>query len=72
MFHGRKTFPISVKVLERCFGDATRRKITEAVLIDELSNDQTMNGKTEWRYVKLNKLSTTNWRQTYLASDDIE
>ena len=56
-----KTFPVSVKVLERCFGDATRRKITEAVLIDELSTNETMNGKAEWTYVKLNKLSTANW-----------
>ena len=60
LYHGGKTFPVSVKVLERCFGDATRRKITEAVLIDELSTNETMNGKAEWTYVKLNKLSTAN------------
>ena len=60
LFHGGNTFPVSIKILDRCFGDATRRKITEAVFIDELSNDQTMNGKAEWTYVKLNKLSTTN------------
>ena len=31
--------------------------ISEAVLIDELSAEETMNAKNEWTYVKLNKLS---------------
>ena len=39
-----------------CFGKPTRRKNTEAVLIDELSDDQTMNNEKEWTYTKLNKL----------------
>ena len=60
LFHEGQSFPVSIKILKRCFGNATERKITEAVLIDELSGNQTMNGKSEWTYVKLNKLSTTN------------
>ena len=60
IFHGGKSFPVSIKLLKRCFGDPTGRKITEAVLIDKLSNDQPMNGKNEWTYVKLNKVWTTN------------
>ena len=47
-----------VKILKNCFGDPTTRKITESVLIDELTTEQTMNGKAEWTYIKLNKLST--------------
>ena len=60
LYHGGRTFPVSVKIIERSFGDATRRKIAEAVHIDELSTNETMNGKAEWTYVKLNKLSTAN------------
>ena len=43
-----KTFPVSIKVLKKCYGDPTGRRIAEAVLIDKLSSDQTMNGKDEW------------------------
>ena len=50
-------FPVSVKILKNCFGDPTTRRITEAVLIDELTTSQTMNGKNEWTYIKLNKVS---------------
>ena len=39
------------------FGDPTTRRITKSVLIDELKSEQTMNGKSEWTYVKLNKVS---------------
>ena len=57
LHHQGKKFPVRVKILKNCFGDPTTRKITEAVLIDELSSNDTMNGKNEWTYVKLNKLS---------------
>ena len=43
--------------MKNCFGDPTTRRITEAVLIDELTTSQTMNGKNEWTYIKLNKVS---------------
>ena len=55
-----KTFPVSIKVLKKCYGDPTGRRIAEAVLIDKLSSDETMNGKNEWTYIKLNKLSACN------------
>ena len=58
LFHNGEQFPVSIKILKKCFGDATERKITEAVLIDKLSATETMNGKNEWTYVKLNKVST--------------
>ena len=48
---------MKVKILKNCFGDPTTRRITEAVLIDELTSEDTMNAKNEWTYVKLNKLS---------------
>ena len=57
LYHQGNKFPVSVKILKNCFGDPTTRRITEAVLIDELSSEETMNGKSEWSYMKLNKLS---------------
>ena len=67
LFQNGEQFPVSIKILKRCFGDATERKITEAVLIDKLSTEETMNGENEWTYVKLNKVSTTYWRQISIA-----
>ena len=51
--HNNEYFDTKVKVLSRCFGEPTTRMITEAVLIDQLSNDKTLNSKNEWTYVKL-------------------
>ena len=57
LYHGGRKFPVSVRILRACFGDPTARRITESVLIDELTSAETMNGKNEWTYIKLNKLS---------------
>ena len=48
---------MGVKILKNCFGDPTTRRITEAVLIDELTAEETMNAKNEWTYIKLNKIT---------------
>ena len=57
LYHQGNRFPVGVRILSNCFGDPTTRRITESVLIDELSSEETMNGKNEWTYIKLNKLS---------------
>ena len=57
VYHQGDSFPVGVKILRNCFGDPTARRISEAVLIDELSAEETMNAKTEWTYIRLNKLS---------------
>ena len=57
LYHNGERFRVGVKILRNCFGDPTTRRITEAVLIDELSAEEAMNAKNEWTYVKLNKLS---------------
>ena len=59
LYHGGRKFPVSVRILRACFGDPTARRITESVLIDELTSAETMNGKNEWTYIKpkLDKLS---------------
>ena len=48
---------MGVKILKNCFGDPTTRRITEAVLIDELTAEETMNAKNEWTYIKRNKIT---------------
>ena len=35
--------------------------ISEAVLIDELNDKETLNSKTEWNYVKLPRAQLTSW-----------
>ena len=57
LYHEGREFPANVKVLRNCFGDPTTRRIAESILIDELSTEDTMNGKCEWTYIKLNKIT---------------
>ena len=40
----------------KCFGKPSRRLITEAVMIEELGENETMNSKSEWGYVNLRKI----------------
>ena len=54
--HNGRRFEVGVKVLAKCYGKPSRRKITEAVLIEELPDDKTMNNKGEWTYVKLSRI----------------
>ena len=59
LFHNGEEFDVGVEVLSECFGKPSRRMITEAVAIEELKDDETMNSKREWTYTKLNKLQVT-------------
>ena len=56
LFHSHRTFDFEVKVLSNCYGKPSRRLITEAVHIHELGEDETMNSKSEWSYVELDKV----------------
>ena len=56
LYHGGGHFEVQVKVLSKCYGRPTKRLITEAVLIDELPDNEAMNSKSEWTYVKLGKV----------------
>jgi len=58
-YHGHQNFNVEVSILSRCFGEPTTRMITEAVLIDQLSDEETLNSKSEWTYVKLPRVSLT-------------
>ena len=58
--HDGKEFQMEVKILSKCFGEPTARMISEAVLIDELNDNETLNSKTEWNYVKLPRAQLTS------------
>ena len=52
-YHESQEFNMKVSIISRCFGEPTTRLITEAILINQLSDEETLNSKTEWTYVKL-------------------
>ena len=56
LYHGGGHFVAELQVLAECYGKPSRRLITESVYIDELDDTMTMNGKSEWSYVKLAKV----------------
>ena len=55
--HNGKDFEFEITIEAECFGKPTKRMITEAVLIDGMMDDKTMNNKREWTYVRLNKIA---------------
>ena len=57
-FHEGEEVEFRTEIRANIFGKPTRRRITEAVHIGELRDDQALNNKTEWTYVKLNKVRT--------------
>ena len=57
LYHNGQEFEVGVKILKQCYGDATKRQIAEAVLIDELTEEETMNSKNEWNYINLKKIN---------------
>ena len=58
-YHNGEQCEIEVSIIKRCFGEPTTRLITEAVLINELTDNDTMNAKSEWNYVKLPRVAIT-------------
>ena len=54
-YHSNNQFNIKISIIANCFGKPTTRMITEAVYIDELSDEETLNLKNEWSYIKLPK-----------------
>ena len=55
--HNGGSFPVEMKILSRCFGKPTRRKITEAVMIQEMAEEESMNNKNEYGFVRIPKVS---------------
>ena len=52
-YHNGGTYNISIKILAQCYGKPTTRMITEAVMIEELPDKNSLNSKSEWTYGKL-------------------
>ena len=51
--HDGESFEIGVKVLASCYGKPTTRLITEAVTINEVPEENSLNERTEWNYVRI-------------------
>ena len=59
LYHEGGDFEVEFEVIGDSFGKPSRRMITEAVLIEQLKENETMNSKQEWTYTKLNKIHTS-------------
>ena len=51
--HEGGMFEVGIKLLASCYGKPTTRLITEAIHIEELPEENTLNEKSEWNYVRL-------------------
>ena len=51
--HRGEDFVVGIKLLATCYGKPTERLITEAVHIDEMPEESSMNERSEWNYVQL-------------------
>ena len=51
--HRGERFGVGIKLLASCYGKPTTRLITEAIHIEEVPEENTLNEKSEWNYVKL-------------------
>ena len=58
-YHNGETFGIDVKIKTQCYGRPTTRMITEPVRIEELPEENSLNSKSEWTYIKLPRVSVT-------------
>ena len=55
--HNGERFNFTVRILAKCYGKPTTRLITEAIRIEELPEENSMNEKTEWNYVQLPRVA---------------
>ena len=51
--HGGQRFGVGFKILASCYGKPSTRLITEAIHIEDVAEENSMNEKSEWNYVKL-------------------
>lgn len=51
--HNGEEFEVDIRIIVQCYGKPSTRLITEAVYIEELPKENSMNSKAEWTYVKL-------------------
>ena len=58
-YHNGGTFEVDVRLLTQSYGKPTTRMISKAVHIQELPDDNSLNSKAEWTYVKLPRVAVT-------------
>ena len=58
-YHNGDTFEVDIRIRNECYGKPSTRLITEAVHIEELPNENTLNSKTEWNYIRLPRVAVT-------------
>jgi hypothetical protein len=56
-YHNGGRFEVDVKIISRCYGKPTSRMISEAVHIQDLPEENSLNSKAEWTYVKLPRVA---------------
>ena len=56
-YHNGGRFEVDVKIVSRCYGKPTSRMISEAVHIQEMPEEHSLNSKAEWTYVKLPRVA---------------
>ena len=57
LYHEGRQFEFDVKILRQCFGKPSRRMISEAVYVNQLKEEETMNSRDKWTYMTLNKVN---------------
>ena len=55
--HNGENFPMEIKVDCMCFGKPSRRLMTEAVLINKMDRNESMNRKEEWNFIKIPQMN---------------
>ena len=55
--HNMNIFPVKMRVLDRCFGKPTRRMISEVLLIEDMDEEESLNNKKEYGYVRVPTVS---------------
>ena len=58
-YHNGEAFEVNVKIITQCYGKPTTRMIAEAVQIEELPEENSLNSKAEWTYVRLPRVAVT-------------
>ena len=58
-YHNGHAFEVDVRILTQSYGKPSTRMISEAVLIQDLPEENSLNSKAEWTYVKLPRVAVT-------------
>jgi hypothetical protein len=59
--HEEERFEVGIKLIASCYGKPTTRLITEAIHIEDIPEENSMNEKTEWNYVRLPRVGMVEW-----------